>query len=433
MISTSSIPTPSCPTIVHVPSRDFSAVIVCVGAGSRWEPAQGNGLAHLLEHAAFLGAGSRDYRSIRETIDELGGDVSAETGEEVILYWGSVNERRDFQRCLDLVADLVLAPTFEEECLRREIGTVVQEISGAGNDVFQEVFESTKRLLWPHHPLGRPVGGRERVLRRLDAAACRAYWRATHLPDRMLVLVVGSAAESKLARARFRARPAADRIFHLPGSVAGTPVIAAEPPTAREDGPAFRGIALGGRFARLCFGLPGIAWTDPRLPALLLLNDLLGRDETSRLWERVRGQGLSYGTESFADCFSDRGWVGVLTDAPVDGAGEVVRMICEEFGKLPNDLTAEELDRARTSHIARLRSDEQNAPLEWAKDQAVYGYFMGRVPMVEDLVSPLERVTLDQVRQVGRDLLRLNQLRLTAGGPRVALRDSAAAFAEAVR
>ncbi|HEU0168260.1 MAG TPA: insulinase family protein, partial [Chloroflexota bacterium] len=84
------------PSFAHVSSKDFSAVIVCVGAGSRHEPPGQNGLAHLLEHAAFLGAGARDYRAIRETIDKLGGDVSAETGEEVIVFWGSANEQRDF-------------------------------------------------------------------------------------------------------------------------------------------------------------------------------------------------------------------------------------------------------------------------------------------------------------------------------------------------
>jgi len=82
------------PALAHVSSRDFSAVIVCVGAGSRHEPPGQNGVAHLLEHAAFLGAGDRDYRAIRTAIDKLGGEVSAETGEEMILYWGSANEQR---------------------------------------------------------------------------------------------------------------------------------------------------------------------------------------------------------------------------------------------------------------------------------------------------------------------------------------------------
>ena len=416
------------PALAHVTSRDFSAVIVCAGAGSRHEPPGRNGVAHLLEHAVFLGAGQRSYRDIRETIDKLGGDVSAETGEEVILYWGSANEQRDFPQCLDLVADLVLEPRFESEALRREIGTVVQEISGAGDDIFQLVVEGAKKLLWPNGPLGQPVGGSPRVLRQLDAAACGDYWRATHQPERLFVLVVGTAAESRLTRQRFNA------------GVLDGPVVPSVPrPPQWErlgegswgDGQGrsrFKGLPMSGRFARLCFALPGISWSDPRLPALDILNGVLGRDETSHLWERIRGQGLSYGTESFADCFSDTGWIGVLSDAPVDAAGEVVTIVCDEIAHLAERLTQDELERARDSQIARIRNDEISAPLEWAKYQALYGYFRGRIPTVDSVVRELERVTFEQARQAAAELLRPERLVLCAGGPRRSLRDCDSAF-----
>jgi predicted Zn-dependent peptidase len=415
------------PVLAHVSSRDFSAVIVCVGAGSRFEPASQNGVAHLLEHAAFLGAGERDYRSIRTTIDKLGGDVSAETSEEIILYWGSANEQRDFPECLDLVADLVLAPLFEPEALRREIGTVIQEIAGAGDDVFQLVVEGTKRLLWPEGPLGNPIGGDARVLRQLDAATCRRYWGETHQAPRMFVLVVGTAAESKLARKRFQAQVLQGPVVPLsPGREAPGPALS----TPKGDG-RFNALPMSGRFVRLCFGLPGISWGDARLPALDVLNGVLGRDETSHLWERIRGQGLSYGTESFVDCFSDTGWIGVLSDAPVDGAGEVVRVVSEEVASLADRLTEEELERARASQIARIRNDEVAAPLEWAKYQALHGYFLGRVPSVDSVVRELERVTFEQARTVAAELLQPDCLVLCAGGPRKALRDCESAFGAA--
>ncbi|MBV9120711.1 MAG: insulinase family protein, partial [Chloroflexi bacterium] len=380
-------------------------MIVCAGAGSRFEPRELNGVAHLLEHAAFLGAGSRDYRAIRETIDKLGGDVSAETSEEVILYWGSANEQRDFAECLDLVADLVLAPRFDPDSLRREVGTVIQEISGAGDDVFQTVVESSKRLLWGDGPLGRHVGGTTAILRTLEAPVCREYWAATHAGDRMFVLVVGTAAESKLARGRFGAEYMREPV--APSSDA--PVLV--------GGARFAGLPMWGEFTRLCFGLPGISWRDPRLPAMDILNGVLGRDETSHLWERVRGQGLSYSTESFVDCFSDSGWVGVLTDAPTDATADVVQIVCEEITTLPDRLDREEFERARESHIARVRNDELAAPLEWAKYQAMHAYFLGKVPTVEATVRDLERATFEEAQAVAADLLRPERLVLSAGGP----------------
>jgi predicted Zn-dependent peptidase len=399
------------PALAHVSSRDFSAVIVCAAAGSRHEPAGQNGVAHLLEHAVFLGAGARDYRAIRTTIDKLGGDVSAETGEEVILYWGSANDQRDFPECLDLVADLVLAPAFEPDSLRREIGTVIQEISGAGDDVFQLVVEGARKLLWPNSSLGHPVGGRTSVLRRLDAEACRRFWDLSHQPERTFILVVGTAAESRLARRRFNAQ------------VLDGPVVPSPTPGPRPRAPAsrFRGLPMSGKFVRLAFGLPGVSWSDRRLAAIDLVNGVLGRDETSHLWERIRGQGLSYSTESFVDCFSDTGWIGVLTDAPLAAASDVVAIVQEEIATLAERLTEDEFERARESHIARIRSDEIAAPLEWAKYQALYGYFKGRVPSVDEVVRELRRVTFAEARSAAAELLRPERMVLCAGGPKRAL------------
>jgi hypothetical protein len=128
------------------------------------------------------------------------------------------------------------------------------------------------------------------------------------------------------------------------------------------------------------------------------------------------------------DCFSDTGWLGVLTDAPVDGAGEVVRIVLEEVATLPERLERDEFERARDSHIARIRNDEVASPLEWAKYQAMSGYFLGRIPSVESAVRELEAVTFDEARTVAAEILRSDALVLTAGGPERAVEDCRLAF-----
>jgi predicted Zn-dependent peptidase len=234
----------------------------------------------------------------------------------------------------------------------------------------------------------------------------------------MFILVVGTAAESKLARKRFGATFLSGPVVPLPDN--------SQFPASKSR---FAQRLAPGRFVRLCFGLPGLAWSDPRLPALDILNGVLGRDETSHLWERIRGQGLSYSTESFVDCFSDTGWVGVLTDAPIDSAGDVVRIVTEEIATLPERVTSEECERARASHIARIRNDEVASPLEWAKYQALHAYFLGRVPTVDSVVSELESVSFADIRRVASEVLRPDSLVLAAAGPRKSLRDCQVAFA----
>ncbi|MDH3594514.1 MAG: insulinase family protein, partial [Rhodospirillales bacterium] len=53
-----------------------------VGVGTRHEPAEANGIAHLLEHMAFKGTERRSARDIAEEIEAVGGHLNAYTGRE---------------------------------------------------------------------------------------------------------------------------------------------------------------------------------------------------------------------------------------------------------------------------------------------------------------------------------------------------------------
>ncbi|MGA2487208.1 MAG: insulinase family protein, partial [Roseiarcus sp.] len=55
---------------------------VFVAAGSRHESEGEHGLSHLLEHMAFKGTAKRNARAIAETIENVGGDLNAETSVE---------------------------------------------------------------------------------------------------------------------------------------------------------------------------------------------------------------------------------------------------------------------------------------------------------------------------------------------------------------
>ena len=57
-----------------------AAIGVFVAAGSRFERAGEHGLSHFIEHMAFKGTRRRSARDIAEAIENVGGDLNAETG-----------------------------------------------------------------------------------------------------------------------------------------------------------------------------------------------------------------------------------------------------------------------------------------------------------------------------------------------------------------
>src|ERR687890_2696179 len=61
----------------EMPGIETAAVGLYADTGSRFEPGQVNGIAHLFEHMVFKGAGGRSAREISEAIEDVGGDLNA--------------------------------------------------------------------------------------------------------------------------------------------------------------------------------------------------------------------------------------------------------------------------------------------------------------------------------------------------------------------
>ena len=56
-----------------LPGAESVALGLYASVGSRSEPAALSGLAHLVEHMVFKGAGGRDTRELAEVIEDVGG------------------------------------------------------------------------------------------------------------------------------------------------------------------------------------------------------------------------------------------------------------------------------------------------------------------------------------------------------------------------
>ena len=100
-----SSPTPS-------PHLRTAALGLFVAAGSRNERDEEHGLSHLLEHMAFKGTGRRNAREIAEAIENVGGDLNAETGVEQTGYFAHVL-KEDVGLALDLLADIYCDSRFD--------------------------------------------------------------------------------------------------------------------------------------------------------------------------------------------------------------------------------------------------------------------------------------------------------------------------------
>ena len=149
-------------------SVESVSIGVWVNAGARNEDASNNGVSHLLEHMAFKGTRRRSSLDIATEIENVGGHLNAYTSRETTVYHAPVL-KDDIDLALDIISDIVLNSTFDEEELDRERGVVLQEIGQANDTPDDIIFDLFQETAYPDQPLG----GRSSELRR-SSPPCRA-------------------------------------------------------------------------------------------------------------------------------------------------------------------------------------------------------------------------------------------------------------------
>src|SRR5262245_51521040 len=92
--------------------------------GSRSEPAELNGITHFIEHAVFKGTGRRSALDIAIEQDRLGGTLDAFTTHEETGFVIKVIDDQ-IERAFDLLADMLMDPSFEKKELENEQSVII--------------------------------------------------------------------------------------------------------------------------------------------------------------------------------------------------------------------------------------------------------------------------------------------------------------------
>jgi zinc protease len=166
--------------------------------------------------------------------------------------------------------------------------------------------------------------------------------------------------------------------------------------------------------------------SDPRYPAFIVFNAVLGGQFTSRVNLNLReDKGYTYGSRSYVDL--QRGpmpWIlsaAVQADKTVESLIEVRREIEEILSARP--VTAEEFEKARAGIVLRYpQSFETQAQLA----QGFGSLWVHGLPADyhESILARLRALTLEEVQEAGRQILAPEQLRWVVVGDAASLGDS---------
>ena len=383
-------------------SVETTALGVWAGVGTRNEPAEHNGVAHLLEHMAFKGTKRRSARDIVVEIEDVGGFLNAYTGREQTAYYAKVLAE-DTPLVVDIFADILQNSTFDAGELARERAVVLQEIGQAEDTPDDIIFDHFQEIAFPEQAMGRPVLGRAEIVRELPRDVVAGYMASRYRAGQMVLAASGRVDHDALVEM-------AERLFA--GLPAGA-VPASE--TARYEGG-------DGRFAReleqvhLALGFEGVTYTDPDYWVAAVLSQLLGGGMSSRLFQEIREKrGLVYSIHSFASSYADGGIFGIYAGTGEKEVAELMPVVCDELAKLPDDLGEAEVRRAAAQlRAATLMSREK--PSARCEQLASQLLIYGRPISPAEAVARIDAVTVDDLARLARRLTQSTPT-LTALGP----------------
>lgn len=383
--------------IVEAAHLHGAAVALYVRAGSRYEGATSNGLSHFVEHMLFRGcAHYPNSFALNRAIEERCGMLIGETGRDYSLYQVTL-QPRDLAGALDILGDLFLSPCFSDLELERAI--VLEEILDDFDERGRRINtdDLTREVLWSGHPLGFPITGPERNIRRFSRSDVIRHFRRLYGARNMVLCVAGpvrrAAALAQIKRA-FGRLPAGRRLQPLP-------------PPARVNGPRFRTVATDSAQAEIQILFHALHDRDPGSAALVALLRVLDDGMSTRLHYRVCDQkGLAYHVSAALDPLYDTSLLEIdsacLPEKLPQLASEIVALLSDLRTTLVSE---EELGKAKRRYARDVEAgfDDLEGLCSWFGGTAL---FFSRPRSPAERYRRMAAVSAEQIRQVARRVLR---------------------------
>lgn len=368
----------------NLPSVESVAMGIWVKSGARNERDDEHGMAHLLEHMAFKGTGSRSAFQIASEIENVGGEINAATSVETTSFYARVLSD-DVPLAVDILADILQDSLFDEDELRREQHVILQEIGAAHDTPDDIIFDRFSETAFRHQTIGRTILGTPETVRSFTSKQLRAFMDRQYGADRMVVVAAGDVKHDAFVR----------EVEKKLGSFR-TDSTSTVPDYAQYVGGDFRE-ERDLMDAQIILGFEGRAYHVRDFYASQVLSMILGGGMSSRLFQEIREKrGLCYSIYAFHWGFSDTGIFGVHAATGEGDVDKLVPLIAEELRKAGESISEVELNRARAQYRAGLIMSAESASSR-ASQIARQLLLFGRPIDKDELMGRLSALTVDRL------------------------------------
>ncbi|RKZ34911.1 hypothetical protein DRQ33_01085 [bacterium] len=332
--------------LLPIPYRRALVTGFWVLSGSALEPEKLQGINHFLEHIVFRGTENFSSREIVENIESLGGGIDAYTSKEETCYYATVlGENVDM--AVRILSDLVSRPMMRPKDVEMERNVIFAEIDDINDEPESLAQELFLMLLFGNTSLGRPIMGTQKTVAQISRDDLADYWRNYYCDENILIGAAGAVEPLRFVElvSKYLSCPRMKnnkRKYNLKygNDFDGKFVII--PRVAQQ--------------IHFFVGVRTFPFSDERRYALVLLDVILGRGSSSRLFQIIREEmGLAYNIQSFYEFYTNTGLWAVYAGTPQTNLNKTANQIFKQINEIAQSMVSEkELNNAKNFIRGRL-------------------------------------------------------------------------------
>jgi len=396
--------------IITVPMKATKTVtvLVMVGTGSKNENEKNRGISHFLEHMFFKGTKKRPTTlDISKELDSIGGVYNAFTGKECTGFWAKVDNKH-CDLALDVISNILLDSKFDSAEIKREKGTILEELNMYLDNPIMQVSDLFENLLYKNQPLGYDIIGNKKTISSVIRKDFIDYYKKHYTGDNTVIAIAGNFNEkeikSKIKKYFKITRKNTAESKNKTYDKQNKPMALIEYKKTDQT--------------HLCLGVRGYDINHKDKYILNILSVILGGNMSSRLFISVREKnGLAYYVHTSTEAYKDVGYFVAQAGVNNEKCLEAIKIILDEFKKVKEEkISAEEIKRAKDylKGQAIISLESSNSVASFFAGQELD---TGKILTPEEKFAKIDAVTADDLRRVAQDIFVDNKLNLALIGP----------------
>lgn len=394
---------------VPMPGFESATVMVMVGAGSRYETVQNNGISHFLEHMAFKGTTKRPTaQDIASLIDGIGGEFNAFTSKEITGYFVKASKNH-VDLCLDILSDMLQNSKLDKLELEKEKGVILEEINLYEDTPARKIGDVYEALLYGDTPMGWDIAGRKEVIRAITREDFVKYMGSLYSAKNITVVVAGGI-NSEETEAKI------EKYF---GEMKSFDTVRYSKLTENQVKPDLSIKKKTTEQVHIGVGFRTVSIQSEDRHALSVLAAILGGGMSSRLFSEVREKrGLAYYVRTSSDHYADAGHIVSTAGLDPKRIEEGIEVIVAEYAKFAKgeaNVTEKELAKAKEylkGHMVLELEDSRFVAALYAQAELLEP----TIETPEELLKIIDKITIKDVEDVAKKYFREETLNLAIIG-----------------